>query len=613
MKLFEALDNLNSDVLKTRIYQLGVTPKECPTRKDERVQFLYKFLLSRRLDPFVLQLTDKERTMIAEVVHNQHGRIVESQLVARFGSLPQGYTQEKRHYGYRKPVKKIASVISIFYFNDIIPQELCERLCEQLEKPKTDYIKTTESSILAKFLTTVDDDRHNGLPLSQRDMEICARQEIYSLLRLVDQGKISISEKTLKPTAACIKAVHATLYEGDFFSEADEKKDYTNDTLSPIRSFIWPLLIQSGGLTRRVGKKLTLSTQGKKVLQHQTPYADALKTIYSGWRKQGKLDEFLRVNRIKGQTKRGRGRFVGPQMPPPSLRRLQLEEILLSTPTDEWVQVDEWMRFVRSSTPFFLVSENPYVLYLVDSNYGNINHNFKVLEGRYILAYLFEILSTLGMVDLIYSAPHDVRSDYYDTWGGDDYSYLSRYDGLGWFRINPLGAYCLGICTEYQPAEHALPALLHPLDEGTGFTLLRKPEAHEQLLLEPFTTQKPTEIGQPLLFDMQQGLSAIEQGNSLNEVKALLEKESDSKLSDEMEDFFDSLKMRTESLHEGEAARMVECASEHLVQLLTSAKETSKFCLFSNKKTVVVAEKSYRSFLKGVRTLGYRISPKGVH
>jgi len=65
---------------------------------------------------------------------------------------------------------------------------------------------------------------------------------------------------------------------------------------------------------------------------------------------------------------------------------------------------------------------------------------------------LFEYVALLGLIDVAYLHPNDgilsLRSnDYYE-------STLSRYDGL-YFRLTPLGAYCLGLSDRYQPA--ALP------------------------------------------------------------------------------------------------------------------------------------------------------------
>ncbi len=618
MSLYTTIDNQNSDDLKKRISELGFSSKEIPSRKAGRVDFLHDYLLSNQLENIVKQLSDKERTMVAEVVHNQNGLVDEPQLKARYGSIPLGYIQEQHYFGRylrwgEKPPQKVKSRIGALFFGRSIPSELCLRLSVLLPKPEADKVQTTEHEALDKIISaSPSQQHHNHQPLYQCKMESAARHELFSLLRLIEKGKVSISEKTQKPSTATTKNIDAELYGGDFFSEDDEDGgDYFKDKLSPIRSYSWPLLIQTSGFTRRTGAKLSLTNAGKEVLNHKTPFAHALKQTYNGWRDQDRHDEMLRVNRIKGQTRRGKGRRAGSMMTPPSERHLLLEQILHQTPTGEWVQIDEWLRFVRSSGIPLSVSNNPNMLYLIDTKYGAIDYDFLTLEGRYIMVYLFEVLATLGMLDLVYSPPHGVRLDYGDNWGADEYGYLSRYDGLGWFRINPLGAYCLGLSEAYQPMQEKLPPLLH-YNDGLSFSLLRDPEPHERMLLERFSTQASantsTQAGERFQLDIRQGLDAIDEGHDLSELNSLLQKQSDNPIHEEVEDFLDSLRMRTSSLRNGGSAHIIECTSEHLVQLLVTSKETSRFCLFSGVDKVVVAEKSYRAFLKGVHKLGYRIS-----
>ena len=79
------------------------------------------------------------------------------------------------------------------------------------------------------------------------------------------------------------------------------------------QSYAWPLLVQTGGLAKRAGNKLQLSTKGKQVLQRKIPFAETIAELYRRWRDKGKIDEFRRINRIKGQTRRGRG-YKGSQM-----------------------------------------------------------------------------------------------------------------------------------------------------------------------------------------------------------------------------------------------------------------------------------------------------------
>ncbi len=211
-----------------------------------------------------------------------------------------------------------------------------------------------------------------------------------------------------------------------------------------------------------------LSTKGKRVLQRKIPFEEAIAELYRRWRDKGKPNEFRRINRIKGQTPRGRG-YKGSQMTPPEERRDALELQLQSAPVGEWIQIDEWFRYMQSSGEKFEIAGNPWALYLLDVEYGSLGyggfHDFFILQERYTLAYLFEYLATLGMIDVAYSAPHGVRSDYHGNWGADEYGYLSRYDGLGWFRLNALGAFALGMADEYRLETPKMPPLLRVVDE----------------------------------------------------------------------------------------------------------------------------------------------------
>ena len=69
-----------------------------------------------------------------------------------------------------------------------------------------------------------------------------------------------------------------------------------------------------------------------------------------------------------------------------------------------------------------------------------------------MMAFLFEYAATLGLIDLAYPYPSDARDDHTDFWGADDLDALSRYDGLQYFRLNNLGAWCLGHTQDHTPS-----------------------------------------------------------------------------------------------------------------------------------------------------------------
>jgi len=609
MNLLEALNNENSDELQKRIRLLGVSARDCPKRKGDRVEYLRSYLLSTGLSFRVAQMTEAEQTMVAEVVHNQSGCVDQARLLARYGSIPTGYLQEQSYdwsqgYGQSKP-KREKSLLGLIFYGRCIPAELRERLIKLLPRPEEDCVTVTGPDVLA---ATVKGNSDSGeLPLYRRTMELAAHQDLYTVLRLIDQSRISVSEKTHVASAASMNRISAELYEGDFFSEEDEDTDDVNrDKLSPIRAYAWPLIVQAGGLAKRTGNKLQLSAKGRKVLQRKIPFEVAISELYQHWRDKGKIDEFRRINRIKGQTRRGRG-YKGSQLTSPEERRDALELQLQSAPAGEWIQVDEWFRYMQSSGEQFEITANPWAFYLVDAEYGSLGyggfHDFSILQGRYTLVYLFEYLATLGMVDVAYSAPHGVRSDYHGNWGADEYAYLSRYDGLGWFRLNALGAFVLEMAEEYRLESPKMPSLLRATDE-LEFVLLRNPEPHERMLLEQYATISKTH----LRLDTVRSLLTIEQGGALADLIGLLRQQTESKLAVEVEDFIDDLKTRTTSIRDGGGARIVECASESLARLLVESGETGKYCLYVGGNRVVVAEKSWGKFRNGLRKVGYVLS-----
>src|SRR5208283_4896245 len=99
---------------------------------------------------------------------------------------------------------------------------------------------------------------------------------------------------------------------------------------------------------------------------------------------------------------------------------------------------------------------------------------------------------TLGLIDVAYISPEGAQNDFSDLWGTDDLSCLSRYDGLMFFRINSLGAWCLGLTDKYEaevvPVERVLKVLPNrdlvagdkPLSPADTLFLERFAERHSE-------------------------------------------------------------------------------------------------------------------------------------
>jgi hypothetical protein len=132
-------------------------------------------------------------------------------------------------------------------------------------------------------------------------------------------------------------------------------------------------------------------------------------------------------------------------------------DALRACPPDVWIAVDDFFRFMIASHYRFEVTREPWDLYISDAEYGSLGydgfHDWNILQGRYVLAFLFEYVALLGLIDVAYIDPNRARRDFSNLWGVDDLTFLSRYDGLRYLRINTLGAWILGLRDRYTPSE----------------------------------------------------------------------------------------------------------------------------------------------------------------
>ena len=86
------------------------------------------------------------------------------------------------------------------------------------------------------------------------------------MLRLIDSGKVSVSDKTRRPSAVTIKAITNILEGGDYYPVLPVKSKWHDENAGPIRAFAWPLIVQAGGLVQLSGSKLQLTKAGRNAL-----------------------------------------------------------------------------------------------------------------------------------------------------------------------------------------------------------------------------------------------------------------------------------------------------------------------------------------------------------
>ena len=341
--------------------------------------------------------------------------------------------------GRRSGYMSKSDLLSLFIINRQVPADMRGRLKTFVPMPKSDHVKYVNK--LPKSIKS-DIEGDPRLSLEIRRTARAALHNLEVVLRLIDGGKLKVSPATGRPTSATEKNLSKRLHEGDWYTAPDVLAE-----VGAIQAFAWPLIIRAAGLARVIGSSLKLTNNGYKALDGNRP--QAIKSAWEKWENNKVIDEFSRINEIKGQ-KSSRGRTLVA----PSKRRPLIYEALSQCELGRWVKVEELMRFMQSMGLDFQVARYPWKLYLGDSHYGHLDDydSEPIIGSRYLLAFLFEYAATLGLIDVAFTHPAGARMDFDHFYGGQDLEYLSRYDGLKYFRLNSLGAYVLGLSDGYDPA-----------------------------------------------------------------------------------------------------------------------------------------------------------------
>jgi Helicase conserved C-terminal domain len=589
----EALARLTVRDLQVRAKAIAT---HVPSRKPQLVAMLVEQLEGERLHALWERLGELERAAIAEVVHGPERRFDAAQFRAKYGNDP--------HWGERDRWSSwvAASPLQLFLYQDVIPDDLLARLQAFVPTPPEAALESLDE-LPAEVEHSGESYNHEtrkrehwseAVPLVVAERERAAAGELAAVLRLIDAGKVAVSDKTRRPTSAAMRAVAAVLDAGDFYADAE-------DGIGPIRAFAWPLLVQAAGLAERAGARLRLTAAGRTALTE--PAATALRRAWERWLDARLLDELNRVNAIRGQTgkgKRGLTAVAG--------RREAIAGALADCPTGRWIAVDELFRYMRASGCDFEVTRDAWTLYICDPGYGSLGYDgygsWEVLQARYAMCVLFEYAATLGVVDVAYVPPVDARDDFRGLWGADDLEYLSRYDGLSYIRLTPLGSYCLGTAGEYEPPriEHrpafsVLPTLqVVATDESPG--------AADRILLERYATHVSDRVWD---LSAEALIGALEAGGSLEELSEFLTARSADPLPEPVVQLLNDLRGRAGRIEDGGVARLIACDDPSLAALVANHARTRPLCLLAGERHLVVPVKSERAFRRALRELGYPV------
>lgn len=597
-KLAETLEAYKVDNLKGLAKHLGT---HLPMRKADLVALIQE----RLTDPHSLRqlwatLDRLQQLAVAEALYSREGRFDGARFRAKYGAEPNWGTKSS-YGGVTAP-----SALGLFVHNSTIPSDLAASLREFVPRPSAASIKTADAPVAVVAQTHHDYARRKKyeieIPVTVVETERAAQHDLHSVLRLIDGGKVRVSEATRLISSAGANAVTEVLQGGDFYPPAENTDPYRRTEPGLIKAFAWPLIVQSAGLAELAGSKLQLTAAGKKALG-SAPH-EVIRKAWERWLKSALLDEFNRIHTIKGQT--GKGKRV---LTAPADRRAAIVDALAECPTGRWIETGEFSRYMQAADHTFAVARDLWPLYIGSANYGSLGYagfgEWHIVQERYLLAFLFEYVATLGLIDVAYIPASGARPNYGDLWGVDDLDCLSRYDGLLQFRINGLGAWCLGLTHAYVPTPLEVQANLQVLANGDIVASAATPPG-DLLLLGEFAEQVSDFVWhlQPVRL-----LEALEQGQALADIVAFLEARSSGSLPQNIAATFREMAERVAQLTDRGPARLVEVQEPTLALLIANDRRLRSLCMLAGERHLVIPAESEKAFRRALHELGYALLP----
>jgi hypothetical protein len=604
--LHEHLMSLNAELLKGWARRMDLAAKGL-TRKDQFSELSEKEL-KERLPAVLERLSLAERQFLAECVHR--GQVISATAFqAKYGVV---CPQPSRHYSYRSEVELLTPFIARdTSFGNCEESGIVKDLVEPLRAllpPPPGVQARTAGPIPA---TWKNDNSYHGGRSERRvhtfEGERIGVAELDRVLRLIQGGKVKVTDSTRRPTDGTARLVEGVLVEPDLALEEPEEERKTEfekkyyRAAGPVRAHAWPVVVQQCGWAKAKAGALTLTEEGKELLRQFD--AQKFRAGVARLLDDSDFDELHRINHIRGQTGKSK-RWITP----PSERKEAILLAMASFPIGQWLTFEEARRLIEASGERWgVVDGDAGFLYFFEPQYGLI-YNGPGLRSQYLRAFLMETLAALGLADVAYVYPHHRWPDLHDSLNGD-LPFCGRYDGLLYVRLNPLGAYTLGLSETYEmrPPERAklfqvLPNLdlvldgrpLNPADRA-GLGLLAAPQSDAVWRL-----------------DAERILTHVETGGSFASLRSFLNDNAASGVPENVRVFLDGLEAKLGACCSRRKAVLLEWADPTVAQLITTTSGLKRLCCYAGENRLVVPAENLTAFTRALKRLGY-VLPGETH
>ena len=561
---------------------IGSAPSQ---RKSDLVPYLARLVTNKEAAALLYnKLGETEKRVVQEALVSPDGRIDAGRFMAKYGKSP---FPER---GKKDP----GNVLYLFLYRGVIPPELLTLLREFVPKPPK--LKAAYVEELPKHVKTVLEDKEE---LETHLTEAAALHDLTAVLHALSGGKAGASGTTGHISAAGAALVRQAFLRGDFYPSDLEVNDYdVRLGEAGIRPFAWCMLVQAGGLAKADGGKLRLTSKGQKALSEEPQHT--LKGLWECWLVNRDFHELSRIEIIKGQKSKRHPLYKADGC------RQALGAALSDLEPSQWISTTEFFRFLKASGHAFDVARDYWALYIAEHQYGSLGYNhitWDHVDGRFSRAFLLEYAATLGVIDVALVPPWGALADTRELWGAENYSCISRYDGLMYLRLTKLGAWILGMTKEYEPPEREKMPLFTVLPNHEIAATGDVPPA-DRLFLDRIAEKKSDRVwalSRSSLFD------SLEAGLTFGTIREYLSAHNDKDLPQTVSVFLDDVEARAEKLRDGGLGRIIECCDADTAGLIAGDPVLRKLCLPAGERRLVVPEKNASAFATALRRKGYLV------
>jgi hypothetical protein len=526
------------------------------------------------------RLRPEEQEAVRLALYNS-GKLDQVTYEALYGELPEKAFSGL--YGFRRKPQ----YLKLFFLSGWeLPHEMVAPLMEWVEPPKSFEVHRL-SELPARVATL-----RGEVEPTVIETELAAWHDLAALLRMARANGIKISDTTSLPAAAAVRAMQKELLMLDYFALGDITR--AAETVRPVGLI---LALLTGGLATAEGSLLIPTRIGQAWLDDPQPAV--LRAAFEQWVRNDQFDELRRISPLRGLQS------PNVHLTDPAGRRRAILNALRQFQPGQWVQIEEFFKSIKLHGHNFAV-ETRNAANLQVQGFGGLDtasyHTYwRVVNGQYILAVLMEYLATFGAVDL---ACVDAALAQYPLGGVGEFVTrpFSRYDGLLYFRLTPLGAYLIGQSDRYVPEQNPSQTALFEFAGGTLIRVL-KPQMlnpNDRALLERFALR----AGEALYrLDGRKAIEAGELGLKLEDALSFLQRKAGAKAPAEIRDFFNRIKKRSQVLQRKQEAVLYQVKDIELMKTLLQDEELGELCVLAEDHQLVVPARFETAFRRRLHEL----------